>query len=321
MTTEYKVETVSLDDNSETEIGKKLKMKRMSLGLDERQVATELKLPIEQVIALENNQFDYFRSSMFARGYLKSYCRLLDVDPRPILSVFDLQQASHEPTVKPVDKVNKQANFGDPIVILVSVVIVAVMIFLAVWWPTLERSSPNESAEPAYQESVTEQAGATNDSGVEVMQPTQEGSTVTEAVVAGELAEEKAVEDSDIEIGLSAETKAILEEAGVDPEKVAKDTARDTSEPEPVLEVVKPEYKDDVVMTFSADCWTEVRDSRGRILYSGVKSKGSTLKLNGSAPYRVVLGFARGVSSLKYKGEEFDFSSFISKDLARFELK
>ncbi|ADZ90497.1 RodZ domain-containing protein [Marinomonas mediterranea] len=345
MTTEYETEMVLPEDTGETDIGKKLKMKRMSLGLDERQVATELKLPIEQVIALESNQFDFFRSITFARGYLKSYCRLLALDPRAILSAFDLQQATTEPTVKPVDKVNKQANFGDPIVIFISIVLVAVIVFVAVWLPTLDEDSNEENVESVVQEaaseSQSEQVGLNADvssDGSDLSLKNEEGISAPNAEASDasgnqlESAQsptrnlddadriENTKEESDIETGLSAETKALLEEAGVDPEKVAKEAAQDSSLNKPVAEPVLA-YNYEVEMSFSADCWTEVRDGKGKILYSGVKSKGSTLELNGNAPYRIVLGFARGVSSIKFKGEEFDFSSFIRKDLARFELK
>ena len=83
----------------------------------------------------------------------------------------------------------------------------------------------------------------------------------------------------------------------------------------------EPAYSNDIVVNFGQDCWTQVRDRTGRILFSGVKSSGSTLTLNGTAPYNVTLGYAPGVTEFIYKGKPFDFSSHIRKDLARFELE
>ena len=319
MTTEIQTDAPVSKTNIDTiNIGKRLKAKRLELEFDERYVATELKIPIDQVRALEANNFKYFRSSTFARGFLKSYCRLLGLETSEMLNAFDAERADAESTIRPVDKVNKQSHLGDPIVMFISVVIVAVLVFLVFWWPAQSTGdvSPVEknvqsSEQEALEDEFIEPETVVNNS-LDESQSLPETTPETASV-------EEAADDGDVVTGLSAETMAILEEAGVNPEAVVRATAEAPAEltPEPVL----PTYSDDVVITFDADCWTEVRDATGKILFSGVKSAGSELALTGNAPYRVVLGYANGVSSLKYKGNDFDFSSFTRKDLARFELK
>lgn len=316
MTTEFQTDASVSKTNIDTiNIGKRLKAKRLELEFDERYVATELKIPIDQVRALEANNFKYFRSSTFARGFLKSYCRLLNIETSEMLNAFDAERADAESTIKPVDKVNRQSHLGDPIVMFISVVIVAVLVFLVFWWPSQSTDDVSnvddnlQSSEQAATEEVpSEPETILKDSTDE----SQDLSEITSETTAVE-------DDGDVVTGLSAETMAILEEAGVNPEAVVRATAEvpEKLSPEPVL----PTYSDEVVITFDADCWTEVRDATGKILFSGVKSAGSELALTGNAPYRVVLGYANGVSSLKYKGNDFDFSSFTRKDLARFELK
>jgi cytoskeleton protein RodZ len=346
MTTDVRMnapESVSSDIN----IGGRLKQKRLELEFDERHVATELKIAIDQVQALEVNNFNYFRSVTFARGFLKSYCRLLDIDYVEVLGAFDSQRADAESTIKPVDKIHRQTHLGDPIVIFISVVIVAILVFLVFWWPTNStntfsddlKDDISERAEaPQAQEvsapvaissteeeqlSITEEESLltvdsdSTSTAVESNNAVEPNSTST-AVESNNAVESNST-DSNVVTGLSAETVAILKEAGVSPDEVVKATK--------IVEVQEPiapqkaDYLDDIVISFTSDCWTEIRDTSGTILFSGVKSAGSTLTLTGNAPYRVVLGYAKGVSSLKYKGEAFDFSSFTNKDLARFELK
>lgn len=341
MTTEFQAD-VSLNESDmvEVNIGNELKAKRVSLNLDERQVATELKIPIDQVRALESNRFSYFRSNTFARGYLKSYCRLLQLDVAFILNAFDRLYTEDEPNLKPVDKVNKQAHFGDPIVILVSIVIVLVLVFLAFWWPTMSTSNAptantdDTTAEVSASPSSTEQtvsseetASTTGNDAAPVQpddsnsQPGQQTaqSKVTDSSITSD-SKVSTTEDDGVVTGLSAETIAILEKAGVNAKKVEED-AQEIQQEQPEEVLSAPIYTDDIEVKFDADCWTEIRDSSDKILYSGVKSAGSSLALTGTPPYRVVLGFAKGVSSFKYKGNPFDFSSFVRKDLARFELK
>ena len=336
MTTESQTDVSSNGSSTvNIDIGRTLKASRIEQKLDERQISTELKIPLDQVMALEDNRFEYFKSSTFARGYLKSYCRLLNLDAKEILAAFDalVIGSKSESNIKPVDKVtNKQVGFGDPFVILVSIVIIAVLIFLAFWWPTF---SSNNSA-VIQKETSPEQTQVVEDSSNPKSELTASSEVLTTNVEASDTASDTsisddpvidksvAVQDANVTTGLSAETIALLEEAGVNPQKVeaaTREVAADDVTTDNVSVSATPSYTNDVEVTFDADCWIEIRSGTGKILFSGVKASGSQLAVTGTAPYRVVVGYARGVSSFKFKGEVYDFSSYIHKDLARFELK
>lgn len=335
-----------IQENNENKIivniGKELQRKRSELNLDERQVATQLKIPIEQVRALESNEFDYFRSATFARGYLKNYVRLIELDEGRILGAFDGAKDDDEPGVQPINKNGNQAQMADPIVILVSVVIGAMLIFLAFWWPTMMQESPIISTEQSVEQTAEEAPSEpvlveeTNDAEEPAVKAEDESVDVApvintekeepevqvaEVVQQSERADTASNEDADVVTGLSAETIAILKDAGVNPDNISLPANEPSLAEKAAIEAsLPPLYDDEVVINFSSDCWTEVRDGNGRILYSGVKKADSSLTLTAQGPYKVVLGFAGGVSSLIYKGEEFDFSSYTRKNLARFEL-
>ena len=341
MNNEFSTDIITDGDIAALDIGYELSTKRKLLNLTERQIATQLKLPVEQVMALESNQFDYFRSKTFARGYLKNYVRLLQLEESQILTSFDEQQEERKPVLQPVDKVNKQAHLTDPIVLFVSIVLVSVLVFFVFWWPTLESKAPpveamadvSEAAEEVTSDSsqldADESATLTNLNSIESLTDVQSTPSDSAAKFKQTTLD---TEDADVVTGLSAETLALLEEAGVSTDKVSQATqdmvAKKTAEnlAEATASTTKASdvsvnYTDDIVMQFIRDCWTEVRDSNGKILYSGVKTANSQLTLSGSESYRVVLGYAPGVSELTFKGKRFDFTSFIRKDLARFELK
>lgn len=359
MTTEFQTDVSLNESNIVTiDIGKKLKAARIARDLDERQVATELKIPIDQVRALEDNRFDYFRSVTFARGYLKAYCRLLELNVQEFLKAFDTVTATveSESNIKPVDKVeNKQASFGDPIVILISVVIIGVLVFLAFWWPTfssknpaeIQKSPTAEQTAPADNSAADQTATAdtsvapangTTASSADATKVTTTSTTASTATPAqtnttsdNTATNVQPTKEDGVTTGMSAETMALLEKSGVNPkqveaatkEVVAQDVAAakagdSTGNAAPVQ---APIYEDDIEIQFDADCWTEIRDSTDKILYSGVKTAGSKLGVTGKAPYRVVIGYAKGVTSFKYKGVTYDYSKYIHKDLARFELK
>ena len=72
-------------------------------------------------------------------------------------------------------------------------------------------------------------------------------------------------------------------------------------------------------MSFSADSWVDVRDAAGRRLYSG-RGRANTVKtVGGSAPLRVYLGFASGVSLQINEHAVAIGQQFVNGDIARFQ--
>lgn len=325
MTTESQTDFASHNTNTDTiNIGKRLKAKRTELGLDEKYVSSELKITTDQVRALELNNFTHFRSMTFARGFLKSYCRLLELNPNEMLLAFDAERnkESVPSTIQPVDKVNKQSQFGDPIVVLISIVVVAVLVFLVFWWPSQSTMTPTFQNDD-------EIASVLIDNELPIDFSNFEDPQLTSFPTDDEPVDTSVSSDSDVEV-VSA-LQASVEETPMPTNTASSSSVEsglaEVSQPssslasETTTVPQQPSYSEDIEIAFVEDCWTEIRDATGRILFSGVKSKGSQLSLTGQAPYRVILGYTKGVSSLTYKGEAFDFSSFVRNDLARFELK
>ncbi|MDI6934697.1 DUF4115 domain-containing protein, partial [Serratia sp. Se-PFBMAAmG] len=74
-----------------------------------------------------------------------------------------------------------------------------------------------------------------------------------------------------------------------------------------------------VAIQFTADCWTQVSDGNGKVLFSGIKRKGDNLDLNGKPPFAVRLGFARG-AQVSFNGQAVDVAPFTSGETARLKL-
>lgn len=66
--------------------GSQLSAARIQMGLSLQQVADQLKLSQRQISALENNQFDDLPKMVIVRGFVRSYAKLLKLDPAPIIS-------------------------------------------------------------------------------------------------------------------------------------------------------------------------------------------------------------------------------------------
>ncbi|WP_205690528.1 RodZ domain-containing protein, partial [Poseidonibacter lekithochrous] len=62
-------------------------------------------------------------------------------------------------------------------------------------------------------------------------------------------------------------------------------------------------------MTFSGDCWIDIKDANGKRLETGIKKAGDKLDLDGKAPFKIVLG-APGVVKMNYQGQPVDLSTY-----------
>ena len=78
---------------------------------------------------------------------------------------------------------------------------------------------------------------------------------------------------------------------------------------------VKPE----ILLSFSEVCWVDIRDSSGTYKYVNQVEPGTVKKLSGTAPYKILLGNAKGVI-LTINGEPFDFQRYTNANVARFSL-
>lgn len=69
-------------------------------------------------------------------------------------------------------------------------------------------------------------------------------------------------------------------------------------------------------LSFSGDCWVEVRDRDGDIIFANMRHAGDKLELAGRAPFKVLLGYAP-VVSMNYNGQSIDINSNTRTNSAR----
>ncbi len=113
--------------------GALLKAEREKQGLREREVADRLNMMPGYVAILERNDYQALRSPAFARGYVKAYGRLLELDVDELLRLFDEQRAAQgeverkRVTTRPL----QLQHTGIGVVVGLGVLLVLV---LALWW-------------------------------------------------------------------------------------------------------------------------------------------------------------------------------------------
>jgi cytoskeleton protein RodZ len=75
-----------------------------------------------------------------------------------------------------------------------------------------------------------------------------------------------------------------------------------------------------IEMVFNEESWVEIRDAEGRVLFSQLNAAGTRRKVEGVAPFSLVIGNAAGVR-LRYNDAEIDLAPYTRIDVARLTLK
>ena len=77
---------------------------------------------------------------------------------------------------------------------------------------------------------------------------------------------------------------------------------------------------DEIKLSFASDCWFELRDETGVLLYADLGRAGQARRYVGAGPFRVKLGYSPGVTVI-FNGSEVDLQPFTRKDVANLTLE
>ena len=81
--------------------GQRLRQARLRRGLELRQVAREMRLTVERVQAIEEDDYAALPDPVFVAGYLKTYARLMELNPEPLVVAYRTLQARSPVVPKP----------------------------------------------------------------------------------------------------------------------------------------------------------------------------------------------------------------------------
>lgn len=73
-------------------LGQFLKLKRVDQGLSLERVAQITRISLYNLEFLENDQYHLLPGEIYTRGYLKSYARVLHLDPEEIIKLYYQQR-------------------------------------------------------------------------------------------------------------------------------------------------------------------------------------------------------------------------------------
>ena len=325
--------------------GHLLREAREERGYSQKEVARDLHLTSKVIDALEESNFDIISSSLFARGYIRSYARHLGLDGQALVAEFDAIYGVPNQNKKPmpgVHQLGQQSKPGDTWVKLISIIFVIGLVVASVlWWQhqnggsmlqRLNKVTLSDTAADLVVESLGEDD---NSSDMELLaaNPSEVGTTVSDDQTAATEAPVQTLDVAEIvavkpivtalseAVSVSPEMSDVSDSSALNPEIIAVPAVAQTEESTGAADVAALGPNEALLMmAFDKDCWVEIKDGNGKMVLSDLYASGSTIEQVVTAPIEILLGRSSGVAQMTFNGEVIDLKPHTRKDIARLTL-
>ncbi|MDQ0977150.1 RodZ domain-containing protein [Pseudomonas synxantha] len=307
--------------------GETLRQARESNGWTLAEVALKLNLTSTSLANLEAGAFDKLPGHTFARGYIRAYAKLLGIDQTVLVQEFDQFTGtdSQGSNVHGLGRIEEPTRVSHTILRIVSLLLlIAVIGGGFVWWQDQASQRSKDLTSNAMEHVEVESADGTTQ--IHPLdepedQAVAEGQTTPQAPATAEqpVPETATAPAATPAVPAPATPTAPVAQAPAAPTPAPAPAAPTAPAMSPPTTPALIAGDGRVQITFIADCWTQVTDGNGKVLFSGLKRKGDTLDQGGKPPLTLRLGFARG-AQVAYNGQPVDVAPFTSGETARLKL-
>ena len=275
--------------------GTLLRQAREAAGLHIAVLAVSLKVPVRKLEALEADELDELPDAVFARALAATVCRMLKIDPAPVLDRLPQTRAPrltaddesiNMPFHAPGDNVRSGLwnQLSRPMVMAVLALLLGALVLILL--PSFTRTASVARVVPA----------------------------ATAPVAAVAVPTDKAADPQ-----MTTPAARVLTAM---PETSTTPTT--TAPPQPAAATVLTPVggTPDAVVVFNAraQSWVQVTDAKGKVALSKTLAPAEVSEVSGALPLSVVIGRADAVQ-VQVKGKPFDLASSTKNNVARFEVK
>lgn len=332
--------------------GETLRLAREAKGLSMAEVARGLNMTEFMLRNVEAGAFDKLNGHTFARGYVRAYAKYLGLDQEQLVLAFDRYTGTDASgsEVKTLGRLQEPVRVSHNLMRSLSILVLvggAGLTYL--FWSQKAGETPVQPVGEIAQVEVEAADGTTE---IHVLDE-PEDQAVAEASRPAELPTplesvaqpESALAESPVTAPVAQETPVAAQAPVSEPAPVSPAALAPASVAAPVAAPALPETPAlpaqnqpqpsapaaaaeqpalpaghaRVQVQFTADCWTQLTDADGKVLFSALKRKGESLALSGKAPIELRLGYARG-AQVSLNGQPVDVLPFTSGETARMKL-
>lgn len=309
---------------------------REQAGLTVEQVASRLKMTNRQVLQIEADNFESMSNTAIARGFVRAYARLLNVDPEPLVAMFPAENPqAHLPVQTrraPAEAISvsrttfRKRNGGVWKLVGWILIVLLVVGAVAVWrsgvlssgLSMLKRPAAESKDTPAKQEPKKE--------------PVKAESAPASGVVSTELSLPKTVVSEEAKPAEPAKQDTPV--PGAAPEShdspPAPAAGAQAAQPQPADARSDPGSpvvsagKGTLVLRASARSWVQILPANAggtdTVLYERTLMPGQSESIVIREPVAVTIGYARGIEA-NFRGKPLELKTAEGSTVARLNLK
>jgi cytoskeleton protein RodZ len=290
--------------------GKLLQIAREEKNLRPEDVAYEIRLTPSQVTALEEDDYSSMPESTYVRGYLRNYARLVGVPENDILMSFArFTRRKDEKPQQVSPKVEKEINRGGRGSKYLALITVLVIIAISAVWVVIPKQEAGEElpGKPV----------------ADMSEPVPDEVPVGSTILSLEEPETpaKQASDDDNRTQVNGDQEPVEQPADNAPLDTVSTPAEDLTTPLQEADDKTEEAAGEgmLVINYSKDSWTDIRDATGeKLIYRTVKA-GETVAVSGELPISLFFGFAQGVD-VSFNGKKIDLAAHTRGVFARFTV-
>ncbi|MGU8081439.1 helix-turn-helix domain-containing protein [Burkholderia pyrrocinia] len=311
-------------------VGSRLAQLRETKGWTVDDVSARLKVAPQKLRALEAGDISHLPGVTFALGVVRSYAKMLGVDPEPFAQALrrergvpevDLSMPASSGTDLPRGRVSIPlggSSHHHPWLWGTAIVVVAVVAVLM--WHTGGDSS---SLLARFKGGDAEHASAASASAVSSSSVEETAASGASVVAANEVpapAAASAAPAQAIASAVPAPVTPVAASAASQP--VVAATAASAAAPAEPASVVVAAGQSMVELKVKQDCWFSVRDKNGKELFSALVRAGETKQVAGDGPFKVTIGNKAGLDAVAFDGKPVDPAKYSAArgNVARFTL-
>lgn len=310
--------------------GRRLREKRESSHLSLDEVAHHLRLDVQLIKALENDEYSDMMSPAYICGYLRSYARLLKLPEDEVVQAYSHGEQINAALIPSSVSIQPRKTLNlawiKPIFIILVVILIAGGLYLLsekydFFNPGLSKQSSNIAVpiQPVTSEDKTESSANAGENSA-----TTDGKNNTTAPVQPKVDKpvQAKVSKTVIENLPTPKTKIPENESIASTQqtnsKPAKNAVAKNNESQNAA-TASTENAKQIKLHFDDDSWAEVSDSTGKKLVYRLVNGNTDLTLDGVPPFTILLGNAP-VVKVFYDGKEFDHSRYHRDEIAYFKI-
>ena len=281
-------------------LGQTLAAERERQGLSRADVAQRLHMSAYQVEAIETGDYARLPQGTFLRGFVRNYAKALGIAADPLLALLSEGAAPKQRPgiVVPTESIRFDPTgegLRNPYVKAAGIAFVVIALAFAAmyWWLFIRPAPPGAAAQkPAPAMVASAQQTYVPAPAPAAIEPAPQPAPPVEAAPQKE----------------------------PDPAKKAQAVKKTPEAAIPAPTFVNAAQGSTLKFVFKGQSWVEVRDSKGRLLFSRLNPPGSDAEVSGKPPFNVVVGNAPEVQ-LYYNDHEFDLEPHTRVAVARFTVE